>query len=89
MRLTDLYGKTRYCFNEVTGQLVELTGGKGYRNFIPGIANSPTQLLMLLFDADVIEASWDAIDVSEASQRIERYERSLDASPRPAAFCQA
>ena len=89
MRLTDLYGKTRYCFNEITGQLVELTNSLSYRNLIPGIANSPVQLLTLLFDSDAIEDSWGAIGVAEASQRIERHEKTLNASPLPAAFCQA
>ena len=89
MRLSDLYGKTRYCFNEVTGQLAELTGDRGYRNLVPGIANSPSQLLTLLFDADTIEDSWNAIGVSEASQRVERYEKSLDNALCTESLCRA
>ena len=77
MKITDLYGKTRFCFNEITGQLGELTTDNSFRSVIPGIADTPTQLLTLLFDADAITDSWNAIDASEFRLRTERYTKTL------------
>ena len=78
MTLEELHEKTppgqkRYCFNEITGQLV-LLDTFGYNTSIPGSAGSPAELLTLLFDRASINESWNAIGTEEALQRILRYE---------------
>lgn len=66
-------GKTHYCFNEITGQLV-LVDTFGYKTSIRGSAGNPAELLTLLFDRTSINESWNAIGTEEALQRILRHE---------------
>lgn len=77
MVLSALYGSTKYALNEITGQLVNLTGGRAFHTVIPGIASSPEILCTLLFDQETIDDSWSPLDMAEASQRIDRHERNL------------
>lgn len=75
MEIRALYGKTEYAMNEITGQLVKLTGGRAYNSVIPGVASSPEVLCTLLFDQEAIDENWSPLGAGEASRRIDSYER--------------
>ena len=85
MEIRELYGKTDYAFNEITGQLVRLTGGRSLFTLIPGVAATPQALCTLLFDQEAIDENWSPLGVGEASQRIDRHSRqsfAAAATPR-------
>lgn len=80
MEIRDLYGKTEYAMNEITGQLVKLTGGRSFNTLVPGDIGTPDLLCTLLFDQEAVDENWSPLDVGEASQRIDRYQHAAFAA---------
>ena len=80
MEIRELYGKTDYALNEITGQLVQLTGGRSFFTIVPGVAATPQALCTLLFDQEAVDENWSPLDVGEASQRIDRYQHAAFAA---------
>lgn len=80
MTLKELLKKgSKFCFNEVTGELIEFCSKSGdHRIMLPGDNVSPDTICTMIFDEEAVLCGWAEMQPYEANLRIiTAYRKSL------------